>query len=320
MAQVTRPDTNDVPIGLYTDGFDGAGKRGKPYFDSPGAISFQAGIVAGYSLFRSPQVQQVVHNAVEEVRFSMRAPDGTLLTGLVATLTIALCKKGQLSHNTITPTTLSDLGGGYYSMVLTAAHSNTLGLGTFLITAPGALPNVDVAIDVVAVDRNDSVRAGLTALPNASAGASGGLPALDANLNTPADLKRWLTAVPAALTTNGYVQSMLLRWLTDNSGGTPSALTSGQVAAVASGGGGPSAEDVAAAVMAFVLRSGGSDPDSTVLGHLRRMDALFFGRVIGLLGEMVQAYQPGGTTPEFSVSQNVAAGTRDEADRTASET
>lgn len=204
-------------------------------------------------------------------------------------------------------------------MVLTTTHTNTIGIGTFLITAPGALDNVEVAMDVVAIDRNDNVRAGLTALPNVVVGASGGLPTLNANLNVAADVKRWLAAVPAALTTNGYVQAMLLRWLTDNGGGTPNALTAGQVAAVTSGGG-VTPEDIAAAVMAFVLRSGGSDPDSTVLGHLRRMDALFFGKVVGLLGSMVQAYAPGGVDSEFTVAQNVEAGTRDEADRTASET
>jgi len=40
------------------------------------------------------------------------------------------------------------------------------------------------------VNLNDSVRAGLTSLPNASAGASGGVPTIDANLNTSSDLKR----------------------------------------------------------------------------------------------------------------------------------
>lgn len=45
----------------------------------------------------------------------------------------------------------------------------------------------------------------------------------------PADIKLWLTAAPAALTSSGYVQAMLLRWLTDNAAGTPSALSSNLV-------------------------------------------------------------------------------------------
>lgn len=39
------------------------------------------------------------------------------------------------------------------------------------------------------------------------------------------DVTKWLTATPAALSTNGYVQAMLLRWLTDNAAGTPAALS-----------------------------------------------------------------------------------------------
>src|SRR3972149_2462815 len=45
----------------------------------------------------------------------------------------------------------------------------------------------------------------------------------------PADLKLWLTAAPAALTASGYIQAMLLRWLTDNAAGTPNALIGGRV-------------------------------------------------------------------------------------------
>lgn len=41
----------------------------------------------------------------------------------------------------------------------------------------------------------------------------------------PADIKLWLAAAPAALSASGYVQAMLLRWLTDNAAGTPLALT-----------------------------------------------------------------------------------------------
>src|SRR3990170_1653557 len=44
-----------------------------------------------------------------------------------------------------------------------------------------------------------------------------------------ADVKLWLAAAPAALTASGYVQAMLLRWLTDNAAGTPGALIGGRV-------------------------------------------------------------------------------------------
>lgn len=45
------------------------------------------------------------------------------------------------------------------------------------------------------------------------------------------DVGEWLGAVPAALSVNGYLQAMVLRWLTDNAGGTPNALSSGDVPA-----------------------------------------------------------------------------------------
>ncbi len=45
----------------------------------------------------------------------------------------------------------------------------------------------------------------------------------------PADVRNWLGAAPAGLTTNGYVKSALLRWLTDDAGGTPNALQTGRV-------------------------------------------------------------------------------------------
>lgn len=54
-------------------------------------------------------------------------------------------------------------------------------------------------IELTAVDNQDSVRYGMSALPNASANAVGGLPVLDANSLVDVDVKRWLaTAVTAA--------------------------------------------------------------------------------------------------------------------------
>lgn len=57
------------------------------------------------------------------------------------------------------------------------------------------------------INLNDSVRAGLTALPNATAAASGGLPVLDAGLRVKADLERWLNGTPYPLS-GGFVNSV----------------------------------------------------------------------------------------------------------------
>jgi len=45
----------------------------------------------------------------------------------------------------------------------------------------------------------------------------------------PADVKLWLATAPAAVTTSGYIQTALQRWLTDNLAGTPNALASNRV-------------------------------------------------------------------------------------------
>lgn len=71
------------------------------------------------------------------------------------------------------------------------------------------------------------------------------------------------------------------------------------------------------AVDDMVLRTG--TPNRTLGGHLRRMDALFFGKVTGMLGALVQAFRPGGSILEFEAEQNLGAGTREEVDVTNSE-
>lgn len=167
------------------------------------------------------------------------------VTGLASlTLTITASKNGA-AFGSITPT-VTDLGSGWYNLALTTGHTDTLGDLAFHITGTAADPT-DLVSRVVAVDYTDTVRFGLTALPNAAAGANGGLPlgnaagrvdvgnwlgsAPDAlsSGKLPADIKLWLASAPAALSTSGYVQAMLLRWLTDNAGGTPNALASSRV-------------------------------------------------------------------------------------------
>ena len=77
----------------------------------------------------------------------------------------------------------------------------------------------------------------------------------------------------------------------------------------------PTLSAVVEGIMGYVLRTG-----RTVRGHLRRMDALYFGATTGLLGALVTAKQPGGATTEFDVGQDLGLGTRDEASVATSET
>jgi len=46
-----------------------------------------------------------------------------------------------------------------------------------------------------------------------------------------ADLQKWIDVVPAPLSSSGYLQVLLQRWLTDNAGGTPDALQTNLVQA-----------------------------------------------------------------------------------------
>ncbi len=176
--------------------------------------------------------------------------NGAVINSFVlASLVFKIKKGGTTTYSTITPVATAVGTTGLLDIALTASHLDTLGVAAINITGAGILTNDDLFVDVVAINKNDAVRSGLTALPNATAGASGGLPTFDSNLNvhsdlqrwigtTPdvlssgkiaADLKLWLTAAPASLSTNGFVKSILLRWLTDDAGGTPSALSTGNV-------------------------------------------------------------------------------------------
>jgi hypothetical protein len=98
-------------------------------------------------------------------------------TGLSAGLTIYATKAGG-TPGLITPT-VTELDStnvkGLYKLALTTGHTDTLGELQIHVTATGADPT-DITHQVIAADLGDSVRLGLTALPNAAAGASGGLP------------------------------------------------------------------------------------------------------------------------------------------------
>jgi len=71
--------------------------------------------------------------------------------------------------------TITEVANGWYKIALTTTDTNTLGDLAFDCTATSC-DNTDFADQVVAIDVADSVRLGLTALPNAAAASSGGLP------------------------------------------------------------------------------------------------------------------------------------------------
>jgi hypothetical protein len=70
---------------------------------------------------------------------------------------------------------VTEISSGWYKLAGNATDENTAGPLLLHATGTGADP-CDAIFEVVAYDPDDSVRLGLTALPNAAAGANGGLP------------------------------------------------------------------------------------------------------------------------------------------------
>jgi hypothetical protein len=101
-------------------------------------------------------------------------------TGL--TLAVTLKKQGAHTLSSISPT-VTEVGNGHYDISLTSSHTDTLKAATLRATATGADPiDAPNLINVVAYDPYDSVRMGVTALPNAAAGANTGLPVVGSQI------------------------------------------------------------------------------------------------------------------------------------------
>jgi len=151
----------------YFAAYDDGTSKGWSGFGTPGTSTFDiaVGLTVGvaFASRRRIPMQTLKLSTADDVRFTMRSSTtGALLAGLTV-FVVSLCKKGGTSHATITPT-ITDLGGGLYNMALTTAHTNTLGIATIIVTSTGAMTNADIAVDVVAVDRNDAVAGGMSNL------------------------------------------------------------------------------------------------------------------------------------------------------------
>jgi hypothetical protein len=96
--------------------------------------------------------------------------DGTAVTGATVTAKRSIDGAAQGSCTG----SISEDAGGQYHLAASAGDLNGNNIG-FLFTATGAI-GVSITVVTTAADPTDSVRFGLTALPNAAAGASGGLP------------------------------------------------------------------------------------------------------------------------------------------------
>lgn len=106
------------------------------------------------------------------------ATDGYTAETSVTSPTVEISKNGgtQASGGG----TWTEIGDGQYYYEFTAAELDTLGWVAISIRKAGCR-DFNAACNVLAFDPYDAVRLGLTALPNAAAGASGGLPTGDAS-------------------------------------------------------------------------------------------------------------------------------------------
>lgn len=120
--------------------------------------------------------QNIAKNVSTIIRDSVTGLGANLTSGLLASLVISIKKGGLTTYLVISPTLTAVGSTGLLDLALTGSHLNTLGVSSINITGPGVLANNSLFIDVIAFNKNDSVRGGMSALPNAAAAASGGLP------------------------------------------------------------------------------------------------------------------------------------------------
>lgn len=123
------------------------------------------------------------------------------VTGL--TPSVVLSKNGTTFVNA--SGSVSEIGNGWYALAGHVADRSSLGELVFKATANNA-DSFETKYTIVPFDPFDSVRLGLTSLPNASAGASFGLPINDAVI---------FGSVSSAPTTTGFLGNSELS-ATDN--------------------------------------------------------------------------------------------------------
>jgi len=108
---------------------------------------------------------------------AINATTGAALTG--ATISMRRCLDGTFAAGGATIT--EDTGLGFYKVAFTQADTNGNNCGYFF-TATNMIP-ICVNVVTTAADPTDSVRFGLTALPNAAAAATGGIPVIGTGSN-----------------------------------------------------------------------------------------------------------------------------------------
>lgn len=111
-------------------------------------------------------------------------------TGLTPTVTISK----NLGSFASPSGAISEIGNGWYKIAGNSTDSNTVGELIIHATATGADPT-DTSYTIVAYDPFDSVRLGLTALPNVVAAGNGGLPTVNASNQVKASVEAYASGM-----------------------------------------------------------------------------------------------------------------------------
>ena len=147
----------------------------------------------------------LAYNTSSLVCYRARSDDGNAGG---TSISLASATKGTWTSGGFVEKDATNMPGVYeFGVPDNALASGSENVVTMFKGAAGMAPCV-LEIQLVAFDPQDSVRQGMTALPNAAAEASGGLPTLS-----------------AAQASNGTINVNVHRWLT----GTPNALQAGRV-------------------------------------------------------------------------------------------
>jgi hypothetical protein len=134
------------------------------------------GISRGMTLIEA--TQGIAKHVSTIIRDASTGLGANLTPALLAALVVQLKKGGLTVYATVAPVLTAVGSSGLLDLALTGVHLDTFGVSAINITGPGIVPNDDLFIDVIAVNKTDVVRGGMTALPNVVAAASGGLPTI----------------------------------------------------------------------------------------------------------------------------------------------
>lgn len=236
------------------------------------------------------------NTAGQRVFFGLvNASTGAAITGATVTAQRAIDGAAQAA---ITGT-ITEIGGGQYRADLSQADTNGDFIG-LLFTATNAMP-VSRFARTTNADLLDGVRLGLTALPNANAGASGGLPTGNASGQvtvaalTSNALDSVALATSAADEIATAVWSAASRSLTDKAGF--SLATDGLSAAALSAGAGTKVADIVLR-RSFAAAEASSDGDTLGARSLLGAGSKLTNRVRVNSGKL-QIYRANDTTLFF---------------------